>query len=204
MKLGQMIEKISNLKEWEQKIRKADVLVFDLDGTLINTDYANFLSYKTAIEQILHLRLNLNFNPSKRITREVIRVFVPDISEENFKDIIKIKESLYLNYLHETKLNREIADILEKFQNKDIVLATNSRLKRATSLLVHYGIIDKFTHKYYGENMIRTNKFQHVLSVLHISGSSVVVFEDSESEIEAAISAGIPSQNILRVVENVS
>ncbi len=51
--------------------------------------------------------------------------------------------------------------------------------------------------------MTRTNKFKHVLSVLHISGSSVVVFEDSESEIKTAISAGIPSKNILRVVKNV-
>lgn len=199
-KLGQVIEKINNLKEWEQKIRKADVLVFDLDGTLINTDYANFLSYKAAIEQIIKPRLNLNFNPSKRITREVIRAFVPDISEENFKKIIKIKESLYSDYLNETKLNRGTADILDKFQNKDIVLVTNSRRKRVNLLLTHHDITDKFTYKYYRENMTSANKFQHVLSVLKISGSFVVVFENNESQIELAISAGVPSENILKVV----
>ena len=199
-KLGRVIEKIDNLKEWEQKIRKTDVLVFDLDGTLINTDYANFLSYRAAIEQIIQPRLNLNFNPNKRVTREEIRAFFPDISEENFEKIIKIKESLYQDYLHETKLNREIAGILERFTNKDIVLVTNSRQKRATLLLTHHSIIDKFTYRYYRENMTSTNKYQHVLTVLHISGSFVVVFENNESEIEAAISAGIPSKNILRVV----
>lgn len=199
-KRGQVIEKINNLNEWEQKVRKADVLVFDLDGTLINTDYANFLSYKAAIEQIIQPRLNLYFNPSKRITREVIRAFVPDISEENFKKIIKIKESLYSDYLHETKLNREIADILDRFQNKDIVLVTNSRRKRVSLLLTHHDITDKFTHKYYRENMTSTNKFQHVLSVLQISGSFVVVFENNESQIELAISAGVPAENILKVV----
>ncbi len=50
-----MKNKLSNLKEWRQKIRNSDLLIFDLDGTLIDTDYANFLSYKAAIKKLFSL-----------------------------------------------------------------------------------------------------------------------------------------------------
>ena len=32
------------------RIKADSILFFDLDGTLVDTDYANFLSYKKAIE----------------------------------------------------------------------------------------------------------------------------------------------------------
>ena len=197
-----MKNKLNSLKDWQQKIRKLNVFIFDLDGTLINTDYANFLSYKVAIKQTIQPRLNLIFNPSKRLTRESIRTIIPNISEENFNKIIKIKENLYFEYLHKTKLNREISDILvlEEFQGNEFVLVTNSRKKRATLLLKYHNIFNKFTHNYYREDMMSANKFNQVLSDLNISGNSVVVFENNEIEIKAANSAGIPPENIIKVM----
>ncbi|HIG90076.1 MAG TPA: HAD family phosphatase [Flavobacteriaceae bacterium] len=197
-----MKNKLSNLKEWRQKIRNSDLLIFDLDGTLIDTDYANFLSYKAAIKKIIQPRLSLIFNPRKRLTREIIRTIIPNISEENFNNIIKIKENLYSEYLYETKLKREIIDILEleESQGKEFVLVTNSRQERANMLLRYHNIANKFTHTYYRENMMSTNKFYRVLSDLQISGGSVIVFENNETEIKTAISTGIPPENIIKVM----
>lgn len=47
--------------------------------------------------------------------------------------------------------------------------------------------------------MTSDNKFQHVLSALRIDASLVFVFENNESEIDVAVTAGIPSENILRM-----
>ena len=192
-----MVEKIDDLKVLKQRARSVNILLFDLDGTLVNTDYANFLSYKMAIEQVKKTKLYLTFKPSKRVTREVIRVLVPSLSEEDYMEIVKIKENLYPDYLHETKLNIMAASILDVFSNKERVLITNSRKDRAFMLLKWHQIIDKFDRYFYREDMVLgINKFQYVLSILRISASSVVVFENDESEIEKAISVGITSENI--------
>lgn len=195
-----MVEKIGDLKALGQKIQKVNTLLFDLDGTLVSTDYANFLSYKKAIELVVQSQ-SLAINPSKRITREAIRTFIPNLSEEDYEKIIKIKERLYPDFLHETRLNRTVASILEKNSDKEIILVTNSRQERATMLLNHHNISGKFDHCFYRENMKSSrNKFQKVLSVLQIPASSVIVFENSESEIDAAIAIGITSENIFAVV----
>ena len=38
---------------------KSNILLFDLDGTLINTNLANFLAYKEACYKILGISLSL-------------------------------------------------------------------------------------------------------------------------------------------------
>jgi len=194
-----MIVKTENIRLREQQIQNANTLLFDLDGTLIDTDYANFLSYKTAIEQIKNSRVSLVVNPTKRITRENIRMFVPDLNDEEYNKVIEIKEKLYHFHLHATKLNTTVASMLDKFSDKQIILVTNSRQERADLLLNHFNLIDKFTQKYYRESITSYNKYQHVLSALRIDASLVFVFENNESEIDAAVTAGIPSKNILRV-----
>lgn len=40
-------------------IKKDTVLFFDMDGTLVDTDYANFLAYQQAISEIVESDLNI-------------------------------------------------------------------------------------------------------------------------------------------------
>lgn len=194
-----MIDEIDYLKAWEQKKQKVSSLFFDLDGTLINTDYANFLSYKKAIEQVNKTHLSMIFEPTKRITRTEVRTLAPDLSGEEYEKVIGIKEKLYRLHLSATKINKNVVDMLDKFSNKKIILVTKSSQERATLLLRYHNIIDKFTHIYCKENIMNANKFQCVLSALCISPEFVAVFENDESEVDAAILAGIPADNIFKV-----
>jgi beta-phosphoglucomutase len=194
-----MTDKIESAGELKQKILKAKALFFDLDGTLIDTDYSNFLSYKKAIEQVKKSPINLIVNRDKRITRRNIRAFVPDLNDEEYDKVIEIKEKLYSSNLHVTELNGAVADMLDEYSDKKLILVTNGRQERADLLLNHFYLSDKFTRKYYRENMTSDNKYQDAISSLCIDADLIFVFENDESEIAAAVAAGIPSENILKV-----
>ena len=47
-----MIEILNNM------LTNKNILIFDLDGTIVNTDKANFLAYKEAVREIKNIDLS--------------------------------------------------------------------------------------------------------------------------------------------------
>lgn len=194
-----MANKAEYIQKLENKLNRAKALLVDLDGTLVSSDYANYLSYKRAIEQVISSNVDFSYDTAVRITRDVVRDAFPDLSQDDIDQVVEKKENLYHLYLSETKLNKAIDEILDKYSSKEIVLVTNSRRERAVMLLTYHNVIDKFTHKYYKDDIGSANKFQYVLSLLHMSSDSVILFENSKSEIDQAVSLGISPTNIIEV-----
>ncbi len=188
-----------------EKIDRADVLMFDLDGTLVDTNYTNFLSYTKAIQQVMQLNLDLSYSPNERLTREVLKKVIPVLNKNEYERIIKLKNKLYIQYLCETKLNHSVVEILKKYSStKKIILVTNSHKKRALMTLKYHEIFDEFNHKFCKQKTDsekKFDKFEYVLTYLQIVPSSVVVFENDNTEIEMAILAGIPADNIINIGE---
>ena len=58
-------------------IKKDTVLFFDMDGTLVDTDYANFLAYQQAISEIVESDLNIEYDSNFRLNRSSLKIFVP-------------------------------------------------------------------------------------------------------------------------------
>jgi len=177
------------------KITTDTVLFFDMDGTLIDTDLANFLSYKKAIVSITKLDNNLAYNPDKRFNRSNLKNAVPNLTETEYERIIQKKEEYYNDFLHETKLKTKIADILFKYSKTNkTVLVTNCRKDRAMTTLKHFGLKDKFSHIFYRELSDKNkmvNKFQNAISKLGVPPNLVIAFENEESEIADAKRVGI-------------
>jgi FMN phosphatase YigB (HAD superfamily) len=73
------------------KIDSKSILFFDLDGTLIDSDYANFLSYKKAIQEIINPNNDILYDINKRFTRQTIKELFPTINQINFEKIIQRK-----------------------------------------------------------------------------------------------------------------
>ena len=107
----------------EFKIKTENVLFFDMDGTLIDTTFANFLSYKKAILSVTKKEHNLTYDPLNRFNRSSLRNSIPNLEDTEYEKIIQEKEHAYIDYLHETKLNIETAKILARYSK------TNSDLK---------------------------------------------------------------------------
>jgi beta-phosphoglucomutase len=57
------------------------ILFFDMDGTLTDTNFANFLSYKKAICSATKSDHNLTYNPDKRFNRSILKNAVSNLTE---------------------------------------------------------------------------------------------------------------------------
>ena len=166
-----------------------------MDGTLVDTNYANFLAYKKAIQFVSASNNNLTYNPDRRFNRSNLKTAVPNLTIDEYEKIIRVKEEYYNDFLQDTKLNKENADILFKYSKTNrTVLVSNCRKDRAMTTLKHCGLADKFSYIFcreFGDNDQKINKFQKAIINLGVPPNFVIAFENEESEIADAQKAGI-------------
>ncbi len=182
------------------KIELDTILFFDMDGTLVNTDMANYLSYKKAIQLVTQTNFDIPFN-NHRFTRSSIKSILPNLTPIEYNEIIMHKNISYQDYLSQTTLNSLVAEILIKYsRTNQTVLVTNCREDRALMTLDYHRIGDKFNNYFFRKENInneKINKFRNAISCLNISPKLVVAFENEEAEIEDALIAGISKLNII-------
>lgn len=183
------------------RIRADSILFFDMDGTLVDTNFANYLSYKKAIQSVTQSDTDISYSPNEKFNRNVLKSLIPNLTEFEYERIIQEKEQCYKNYLCQTKINRLIADILLRYsQTHKTILVTNCRKDRAFLTLNYHGLKDKLSYIFYRQpDSTKTNKYENAISQLNISANSVIVFENEKSEIDNALFAGIPIQNIVNI-----
>lgn len=190
-----MNEEKAEIQIINNKITKDTVLFFDMDGTLVDTDYANFLAYKNAIISVTNSNHDLTYNPDRRFNRCNLKTAVPNLTKDEYEKIIRKKEECFNDFLHETKINKETVDILFKYSktNKS-VLVSNCRKDRAMATLKHFGLEEKFSDIFcreFEDNDQKINKFQNALSKLGVPPKFVIVFENEDAEITNAHKEGI-------------
>ena len=163
--MGQENEGQNNI---EVKIKADTVLFFDMDGTLIDTNLANFLSYKKAINSVTKSDNDLTFNPDKRFNRSNLKIAIPNLTETEYEMIIQEKEEYYDDFLHETKIIAEVVNILFKYsKSHKTVLVTNCRKDRAMTTLKYFGLVRHFSSilcREFGDKDQKINKFQKIQS----------------------------------------
>lgn len=171
------------------------ILFFDMDGTLVDTNLANFSAYKKAVDSVLQTDTNLVYNPEIRFNRSMLKASFPHLTDKELEKVIQIKESLYDEFLNVTTLIDENVRVLLKYSKSNkTYLVTNCRKERALKTVNHFGLIDKFTNVFYrifDDNNKKVNKFENALSILGVPPNIVIAFENEEIEIADAKSAGI-------------
>lgn len=178
-------------------------LFFDMDGTLVDTDYANYLSFQMAFKEVVKSQAFMPFNPNERFNRTILKREYPNLSEDEVKKIIINKELCYIKNLQHTKIIPSTYDVLKKYEKTNItVLVTNCRVDRAKKTLNYHGLTNKFNYIFYRKSIDEKNyinKFENALSHTKIDANNIIVFENEKFEINDAIKAGIPIQNIIKI-----
>ncbi|MBA9077988.1 HAD hydrolase-like protein [Rufibacter quisquiliarum] len=183
------------------KVKPNSILFFDLDGTLVDTNFANYLSYKKALQSVLHKDCTFPYNPDQRFNRSLLKTTFINITEDEYRNIVYQKEKNYIEYLPKTELNKSLTNILKHFsRTNSIVLVTNCRKDRALMILNHYELTKLFIRLFFrieNVNNKKVNKYHNAIMNLNVSPDSVIAFENEYSEVNDAINAGIPINNII-------
>ena len=129
---------MENSTEINLNINSDTVLFFDMDGTLIDTDFANFLSYQEAIKSVTQSETEIQYVPNERFNRTTLNKVIPNLTEEKIVEIIKQKEINYNKYLTQTKLNKSVSDILIRYSKTNKTVFEPYIIKQYDDIKVAY------------------------------------------------------------------
>lgn len=173
------------------------IFVFDLDNTLVETNQANNMAYKEAIEKYIGRNVEIK---RQRFTRTDLPIQFPHLSPSQIRKIVELKEELYRNYLCHTVLNKELFKTLKLLHTigHETVLLTECRKSRAVQICSYHKLCPYFSYHFYKEDYNDRNKYTFLNEhVTHCS--NVVLFENENAEIEKACEYGIPESQILTI-----
>lgn len=172
-----------------------------MDGTLVDTNLANFLAYEKAINSVIKTRKSVSFNKEIRFNRTVLRATFPKLSEALIGDIIKAKEVFYNEFIHLiSPISRNIEILKECSKANKCYLVTNCREERAIKTLSQFRLLEYFSKLIFrqlSENNIKINKYELALKILDIDPNIVIAFENEDVEIDDAKKVGIHLFNII-------
>lgn len=180
------------------KIEQSITAVFDLDGTLVETDAANSAAYRTAL---CECGCGVVSGLYGRITAGAIRAAIDGISDLEMNEIVRAKVDAYCHELWRTRLGAA-ADALncvlinrEAF-NK-VVLLTDGAERRAMETLRYHGLAGCFDEIVCNAGV--GDKYANYFKSFDTDPAACVVWENEEGKIRSAIAAGVKMENIRKV-----
>ncbi len=177
-----------------------NALLFDLDGTLADTDPIHFQTWR---EMLLGYELEIDaaFYRSRfsgRLNLDIVQDLLPQLSLQEGKDLSDRKEAAFRD--RAAGMLAPLAGLLDLLtwadqQQLKQAIVTNAPVKNAKFLLQVLGFEHRFANVVLGDNLERGKPdpmpYQVALQQLNVEPEAAVAFEDSPSGIRSAVAAGI-------------
>lgn len=171
---------------------KDKLAIFDLDGTLFNTEDVNYFAYKKALEKYGYDIEKEYF--TKKCNGRHYTEFLPKIVEnESIIDNIHIlKKEFYHSYLDKALLNEHLFQIIKLIKEEYyIAIVTTASRRNCEEILEHFMVKNLFDKIITQEDVekVKPNPegFIRAMNFFNIQPKSTIIYEDSQVGIEAAI-----------------
>lgn len=175
-------------------------LLFDLDGTLADTDPIHFRTWKDILQNHgLHIdRSFYEQHFSGRLNAAIVRDLLPDLSPEEGQQLSWHKEAEFRRRAAgELKPMAGLLDVLAWATERHLkqAVVTNAPAENAEFMLEVLGLRNQFDTVVLAEELERGKPdplpYQVALAQLGVSSANAIAFEDSPSGIRSAVAAGI-------------
>lgn len=170
--------------------------LFDLDGTLVNTEEINFKAYKTALA-LSGIKLDKETFLSWHGKRW--DEFLPGIMGTSDMDAVqtihKKKLGFYKTFIESGELNERLVDMLDAMKcTFRIALVTSASRMNALEILDFHELTDSFERIITGDDVARPKPdpegFLKAMKYFECGPEDTVIFEDAPTGVEAAKATG--------------
>lgn len=176
---------------------KNKLAIFDLDGTLFNTEKVNYLSYKQAL---LEVGYSLDYDYyirecNGKYYKDYLPLILPNITPQLMEEVHNRKKILYSSNLGSAIMNRHLFNIIDSIRREYyIALVTTASKANCKDILHHFKRYDSFeliiTHNDVEKVKPDPEGFFKAMDYFGVSAEGTIIFEDSNPGIDAAKKTG--------------
>ncbi len=179
-------------------------LLFDLDGTLADTNSVHRLTWTEILEPYGY-DVTWDFYQARingRLTPEVVSDLFPDFSPEEVREMAEAKEAAFREQAGGLEPLPGLRDFIVKGQEKEmrIALVTNAPKKNVFAILRALGFEETFEPVILGEDLDAGKPdpapYEAALEASGVRPEEAVAFEDTPLGIASSVDAGIPTVGI--------
>lgn len=177
-----------------------EALLFDLDGTLANTDPIHFQAWRDILHEY-DWDIDYQFYQARfsgRLNAAIIQELLPHLSPEQGQQLSQRKEIQFRQQAEQQlKPLAGVSELLNwaETQNLKEAVVTNAPKENAQFMLQVLGLEKRLTTVILAEDLEKGKPdpmpYQVALERLGVSPQSAVAFEDSPTGIRSAVSAGL-------------
>lgn len=171
-------------------------ILIDFDGTLVDSEYANFCAYEKAIK-------DLGFQCNSNRLREILigkhwKDFLPLILKENYSQslgelIANRKKDIYPDFYNKITLNFKLIEIVKRYPKINRGIVSNANRTTIDSILSFFNLKEEFPLIICPNSSLKPKPYPDTyLSAIHKINtpiSELIVVEDSKTGFEAAKNA---------------
>jgi HAD superfamily hydrolase (TIGR01509 family) len=179
-------------------------LLFDLDGTLAETDSLHLPTWVDAL-QPYGIEVDKAFYKQRisgRSNSKIVQDLLPDLSAEEGRKLADTKESNFRERAHELEPLPGLLDFMQEGRDRGLSLAlvTNAPAENVEAILLALEL-DAFFDEVVLSDEVGPVKpdpapYKAALDKFGISPEETLAFEDSTSGIASSVAAGIPTVGI--------
>jgi HAD superfamily hydrolase (TIGR01509 family) len=179
-------------------------LLFDLDGTLAETDSLHLPTWVDALEPY-GVEVDEEFYRDKisgRSTAEIVRELLPELTDEQGRSIGDAKEASFRERASELEPLPGLVDFVERGRKRGmrIALVTNAPEENVKMILLALKLRDFFDTVVLADEVEAVKPdpapYRAALEKTGVPAEEALAFEDSISGISSSVAAGIPTVGI--------